>query len=116
MGRCITRIVMMGKVIHIGRGNYKQGVRRLGSMTIFFASKESVYIGLDSGTVVIVHRWGDMAKGRYGKAWRPFTSKLKLSKNIETIYDIIKLANEYELGFICSTRAMPEIPDGVRVY
>lgn len=101
---------------HIGKNGFVRGVREVGDMIILFQTKEAVYIKLKTGSVVIIHRWGDMAKGRYCEAWKPFTNKLKFSKMIGSIYDIIRLANEYELGFICSTKPFPEITDDIKRY
>lgn len=100
---------------HKGRNNYEQGIRYIEDMTILFYSKESVYIQLKNQTVVVVHRWGDMRKGLYAKTWKPFLEKLKRSSKLGGIYGIIRLANEYELGVIC-TGKMPEIANNIKQY
>lgn len=101
---------------HIGELGFERGVREIGGMVILFQSKEAVYIKLPSSSVVIIHRWGDRSKGRYKEAWKPFTNYLKFTKRIDSIYDIIGMANKYELGFISSTRPMPEIPKNIKKY
>lgn len=96
--------------------NYCQGIRILERMLIFFANKETIYISCqESPAVVVVNRWFDKKAGRYKTAWSPFTQKLKTGE-IDSIYDVIKLANFYDISFICSTRPMPTIPFGVKEY
>lgn len=103
-------------VKRIGKNDYEQGVRFLEDMTIFFKDKESIYILCKkSNTVVIANRWWDKSRGRYSQSWRPFQQRLK-KVNLENIYSIIKLANRYEVGIVCSTRPMPEIPKNIKVY
>lgn len=89
---------------------YKPSVRVVNNMTIYFASREAVYIEMPNKMVVVIHRWGSGRKG-YTKQWKPFIERLKRHK-IGDIYDIVKFANRYDLGFITSNRPMPEIPSG----
>lgn len=102
------------KVFAVNKDNYKQGVRETGELVIFFKDKESVWIQYDGG-VVIAHRWDDKERGRYASAWRPFQHKLK-NALLQNIYDVIKYANIYDIGFIYTERAMPEIPKQIKRY
>lgn len=106
----------MDKNLAEKKTNYCQGIRILERMLIFFANKETIYISCqESPAVVVVNRWFDRKPGRYKNAWSPFTQKLKTA-DIQSIYDIIALANAYDISFICSTRPMPTIPFGVKEY
>lgn len=106
----------MDKNLSAKKKNYCQGIRILERMLIFFANKETIYISCqETPAVIVVNRWFDKKPGRYGSAWSPFTQKLK-SERLDSIYDVIALANRYDISFICSTRPMPTIPLGVKEY
>lgn len=99
-----------------GKDEYAQGVRYLDTMTIFFKDKESIYIRCKNNNIVVIaNRWWDKGRGRYSQSWRPFQQKLKTSP-LDSIYSVIRLANRYDIGIICSTRPMPEIPKRIKVY
>lgn len=99
------------------KDNYKQAYREIGHLKILFYGKESVYIKDDRYFgITIVHRWGDIARGRWKTSWKPFMDALKYGKKIEGIFDVIKLANWYNLGVVGSTRNLPETPKNIKVY
>ena len=100
----------------VKRNDIKQSVRYVGGMTIFFKDKESIYIDYGDKAIVIANRWWESQRGYYCSKWRPFQQRLKTSQTIETVYDVLKLANKFDIGIVCSTRPMPEIPDGIRIF
>lgn len=95
---------------------FVKGVRYKGNLTIYFYSKDTVYVSEKGSKVLVcVHRWFD-GRNIYQKRWRPFITKLKFYNNIENIYDITRLANTYDLGVLSYNKPMPEIDKNIKVY
>lgn len=97
-------------------GKFKRGVRYVGNLTIYFYAKDTVYVAeKNSKITVCVHRWFE-CRHTYAKNWRPAMNRLKFYNNIEGIYDVIKIANNYDLGVVTYSKPMPEIDEGIEVY
>ena len=97
---------------HIKREEFVQKVRVVNNVTIFFASKDTIYAKDESGACVLCERWFE---GRFGYAqkWRPFNQVLLHKKSIETIRDVWRIALRYEISAM-TPRKFPKIPSGVK--
>lgn len=94
---------------------FVQSIRYIEGMTIFFYDNESTYIDYGNYAVIVANRWFDRAPGSYRKRWSVFNQRLK-TESIKTIYDILRLANHYEISIVCTTRGMPKVPSKIKTY
>lgn len=102
----------MRTIKHIGESQFARRYREVGELTIYFKSKDEVYV-TDGKTSALFERWWD---GRfvYKDKWKPFCHELTRKNTLETVWDIYKLANKY--GVIGHTvGSFPEISADARV-
>ena len=97
---------------HIKPEDFVQKVRVVNNVTIFFASKDTIYAKDESGSTVLCERWFEGRFG-YAKKWRPFTQVLLHKKGIESIRDVWRIALRYEISAM-TPRKFPQIPSGVK--
>ena len=98
-------------VKHIAEHEFVKKVRYMEALTIFFATKDAIYI-TDGKNHVLLERWFD-GRNIYSQHWRPLTQVLLHRKNLSNIHVIWRLARKYE---VCAhtPRCFPEIPNDVK--
>ena len=93
--------------------DYQRQVRYVNGMTILFYSKESIYV-MKGINKIICNRWFNKSKGSYKSSWFPFQRYMK-DKNIQSISEVIKVANAMEVNVQGCSRKFPEIDENVIV-
>lgn len=93
---------------------FRQGVRRLNGLTIYFRDKNTVYVS-DGKTAIYCERWFERPLGSYAAKWNPFCDRLKQTNSLSSIRDICLLALRYEVSVV-TARYREEIPENVKVY
>ena len=94
--------------------SFKQGVRRLNGLTNFWVDKETTQISNNKGTTIIFQRWFDCKS--YRSKWKPFNEFLRRNNNIEDIWQIVEVANKYDIEMTSPTRGAKEIPADIYEY
>ena len=75
---------------------YKPKLRRINGLTIYFATKQSVFI-TDGKVSIVLERWFD-GIDFYEQNWKPLMQVLVRKKGIYTVYDAWKLADYYDVA------------------
>ena len=89
--------------------NYIPKYRHVNKLTIYFATKDSIFV-TDGKVAIVLERWFDTKIGFYSGNWRPLVETLGKKKSIETVYDVWKLADYYDVARHQTFR-FPEISD-----
>ena len=98
-------------VRHIAEHEFVKKVRYVNEMTIYFATKDEIFVS-NGKTHVLFERWFD-GRNVYTKRWRPFVQILTHKKNLDSVYEIWRIARKYE---VCAHTAhrFPNIPNEVK--
>lgn len=114
MGKSFERRTMKGVIKAISRKQFERKVREINGLTIVFWEKDTIYIKDEKyPTPIIANRWY-APKGFYGKCWNPFQTELKNREDLNDIFDIISVANTYDIGIITANK-MPDYSNIVKI-
>ena len=89
-------------------------VRYINGMRIYFKTKHTVQVTANGVTINIV-RWDISARGTYKNIWYPFCEKLCKRNNLRTIWDIMDLAQSYDLTMVTHRSGADSLPKGIKV-
>lgn len=98
---------MKGVIKAISRKQFERKVRTINGLTIVFWEKDTIYIKDNKyQSPIIANRWY-APKGFYASCWNPFQTELKNRDDLDDIFDIIRIANYYDISIITAK----QIPD-----
>lgn len=98
---------MKGVIKAISRKQFERKVRVINGLTIVFWEKDSIYIKDNKyQSPIIANRWY-APKGFYAKCWNPFQTELKNREDLNDIFDIISIANTYDISIVTANK-MPD--------
>lgn len=89
-------------------------VRYINGLRIYFKDKHTVQVSSD-GVAINITRWAIKRKGVYEQTWYPFCKKLCRNNNLETIWDVMDIAQKYELDIMSVTGGPDKLPDNVKI-
>ena len=98
----------------VSKSRFKQSVRYINGLTIFFKSKETIY-ATDGKVSVIFERWFDKDSGFYRHNWFPFCDALRRNDGLESMYDLYRLASRYDISVVDHQKEII-VPAGIKVY
>lgn len=75
------------------RDDYKPKVRRVDGLTIYFRTKQTIYI-TDGKVAVVFERWFE-GNDFYKNSWKPLVEALTRRKTIGSMYDAWNIAVRY---------------------
>lgn len=99
----------MGTIKHIRPEEYQPRVRYTGNMTIFFRSKDTIFV-TDGRVSVVFERWFE-GNDFYQNSWRPLVQALCRKKTISSVYEAWNIAERYDVARH-QTFNFPSIPEG----
>lgn len=95
--------------------NFKPSVRCTNGLTIYFRTKNDILVW-DDKVFLKISRYYFAPKNYYKTCWKPLLERLYHNNNLETVWDLTKLANRYEAEVVYPRLdAPPPIPDGILV-
>lgn len=94
---------------HIGKDEFQPKIRYINGLTIYFATKETIYV-TDNKVAIVLERWFE-GKNNYKEKWSKVCRILKLNKGIRTPYEVWNIAMSYDVSRHQTFR-FPEIKQG----
>lgn len=83
--------------------------RKVNGLTIYFKTKQSIYV-TDGKVAIVLERWFE-GNAFYRKKWKNMVYTLTYNKSIKTVYDVWNIAMRYEVNRHQTFR-FPEIEPG----
>ena len=94
---------------------FTPSVRYTNGLRIYFKDKQTVQVS--NGEIAIyISRWAIKQNGYYRNVWKPFCEKLRRSNRLETIWDVMDLAQSYELDMMSSRDGADKLPDKIKEH
>lgn len=75
---------------------YMPRFRRVNGLTIYFRSKQSIYV-TDGKVAIVLERWFE-GNNFYKRQWKNMVYTLTYNKSIATVYDVWDIAMRYEVS------------------
>lgn len=93
---------------------FQPSVRYINGLRIYFKSKHTVQVS--TGDVAInITRWAIKRNGVYEDTWYPFCKKLCRTNGLNTIWDVMDIAQKYGLDMMSARNGPDKLPDGIKV-
>lgn len=101
---------MVGRAENINESrNYQPRVRYVNGLTIYFRTKQSIYV-TDNKVAIVLERWFE-SREFYSEQWHLLSKRLKNNKEIHSVYDVWNMAMRYEVQ-AHQTFRFPEVEPG----
>lgn len=87
-------------------------VRRTHGLVMYFKDKECVQVS-SGEAVILFHRWLIRRNGFYAENWRPFCERLQKSNTIYSIFDVMDIAQKFDIQMQSALGDGYKIPRGI---
>lgn len=88
-------------------------VRRTHGLVIYFKDKECVQVRFGD-SAVLFHRWLVKTNRFYIENWRPFCERLQKSNTIYTLWEVMDLAQQFDISMQSPVGEGYKIPRGIK--
>lgn len=93
---------------------FEPQVRFINGIQIWWKDRHTIVVS-QGFQCVMIHRWFDRQRGRY-TPWKRLCLRLKRRNNIKSLYQIVDMANEYDIDHQSVTSTIKSLPPkGIKV-